>query len=69
MNIPGDSQGRKLHLEYLSARDSSSDQAGKKRKDPNNTNCKRGGLVRREYRLVAREYGTRLFSLSPPLRL
>ena len=38
-------------------RDSSGDLAGKKRKDPDNPNCKRGGLVRREYRLVPPDYG------------
>ena len=38
-------------------RDSSGELAGKKRKDPENPNCKRGGLVRREYRLVAGDYG------------
>ena len=57
VDIPGDPEGRKLHLEYLSVRDSSGDLAGKKRKDPDNPNCKRGGLVRREYRLVLRDYG------------
>ena len=48
-------------MEYLSVRDSSGELAGKKRKDPENPNCKRGGLVRREYRLVAGDYG------KPPL--
>ena len=57
VDIPGDPEGRKLHLEYLSVRDSSGDLAGKKRKDPDNPNCKRGGLVRREYRLVPHDYG------------
>lgn len=50
-------------MEYLSVRDSSGELAGKKRKDPENPNCKRGGLVRREYRLVAGDYG------KPPLPL
>ena len=56
VDIPGDPDGRKLHVEYLSVRDSY-DLAGKKRKDPDNPKGKRGGLVRREYRLVSRDYG------------
>ena len=62
VDIPGDPDGRKLHVEYLSVRDSY-DLAGKKRKDPNHPKGKRGGLVRREYRLVSRDYG---ISPRPP---
>ena len=62
VDIPGDPDGRKLHVEYLSVRDSY-DLAGKKRKDPDNPKGKRGGLVRREYRLVSRDYG---ISPRPP---
>ena len=64
--IPGDPLGRKLHLEYLSPRDNSGDVAGKKRKDPDNPNRKRGGLVRREYRLVPHDYGLPL-PCTPPI--
>ena len=64
VDIPGDPDGRKLHVEYLSVRDSY-DLAGKKRKDPDNPKGKRGGLVRREYRLVSRDYGISPSTTAP----
>lgn len=51
--IPGDPEGRKLHLDYMSPRKESDD---KKPKDPNAPRSKRGGLVKREYRLISRDY-------------
>ena len=52
VEIPGDQLGRKLHLEYMSPRLDD----GKKPRNPAQPNAKRGGLVRREYRLVPKDY-------------
>lgn len=54
VDLPGDPQGRKLHLEYFITR--LDDEHAKKPQDPDKPNAKRGGLTRHEYRLVDPTY-------------